>query len=133
MDFISNKALYIAVGLFISIVIASSVIFTMSKMKEVYSKVDKADVNIQSGIDEYSMYNNTIVLGIDVYNTAKKYNINSSFRKNTNIVVRIVSTEINNAIWLEANKDTFDLETRYNATYSINENNGLVTVIFTEI
>lgn len=133
MDFVSNKALYIAVGLFISIVVASSVIFTMSKMKEVYSKVDKADVSVQSRIDDYSMYNNTIVLGIDVYNTAKKYNINSNFRKNTNIVVRIVATDINNGIWLEANKDSFALETRYKSTYDTNVNTGTVTITFTEI
>ena len=77
MDVISNKAIMIGVGVFVTIMITSAIILIMGQVKDVYSGVYKTDVSIQNMFGEYDMYNNTYKTGIDLLNAAKKYNGNS--------------------------------------------------------
>lgn len=85
MDDASNKAITIAVGVFITIIITSGVLFSIGQMQEVYSRVYETDVSIQNKFDEYDTYvqtgdniksNTNIKTGIEVINAIKKY-INS--------------------------------------------------------
>lgn len=76
MDVISNKAIIIGVGIFVTIIITSAIILIIGQVKDIYSGVYKTDISIQNMFGEYDMYNNTYKTGIDLLNAAKKYNGN---------------------------------------------------------
>lgn len=73
MDNITNKALIIAVGIFVTIAITSGILVTINEMKVVYQKVYETDTSITSRFDEFDTYDNTVKTGIDLLNTANKY------------------------------------------------------------
>lgn len=77
MSDISNKALIIAVSLFITISITSSILLIMSHFKDIYAEVEKTDINIGNRFTEFDKYDNTTLTGLDVKNTIKKYKKNS--------------------------------------------------------
>lgn len=76
MDVISNKAIMIGVGIFVTVMITSAIMVVIGQVRDVYSGVYKTDVSIQNRFGEYDMYNNTYKTGIDLLNAAKKYNGN---------------------------------------------------------
>lgn len=78
MDYMSNKALIIAVSLFVTMAIASAVLFTINQVKTVYKQVYETDVSIQSSFSEFDEYDDTLKTGLDMVNTAKKYKDNPS-------------------------------------------------------
>lgn len=69
----SNKALLIGVGLFVTIVITSGVIFTVNKARNVYKRVYETNTQIEANFDEYDAYENSEKTSLDMLNTAKKY------------------------------------------------------------
>lgn len=73
MDYMSNKALLIGVGLFVTIVITSGVIFTVDKLRDVYKRVYETNTQIEANFDEYDAYENSEKTSLDMLNTAKKY------------------------------------------------------------
>ena len=77
MSEMSNKALIIAVSLFITISITSSILLIMSHFKDIYAEVEKTDINIGNRFTEFDKYDNTTLTGLDVKNTIKKYQNNS--------------------------------------------------------
>lgn len=83
MDAITNKALVIAVGIFITIAITSAILITIDQMKNVYSSVYETDITISNGFQEFDEYDNTEKTGVDLINTLNKYYNNS----NVNVTV----------------------------------------------
>lgn len=77
MDYMSNKALIIAVSLIVTMAIASSVLLIINQVVTVYGQVYETDTSIQSGFDEFDSYDNTQKTALDVLNTVKKYKNNS--------------------------------------------------------
>lgn len=73
MDTPANKALTIAVAIFITIMITSGVFFSIGQMQSIYSQVYETDISIQNRFSEYEAFDNTEKTGIDLMNTAKKY------------------------------------------------------------
>lgn len=73
MDTMSNKAIYIAVGLLVTMIITTGIIFTVTQIKDIYKQVNETDITLLKGFDEYDKYSNTICSGIDVLNAANKY------------------------------------------------------------
>lgn len=69
----ANRAIMLGVGMFITIIIASSIFSLFSQAKSVFSQVGKTNTDIMKGFGEYPMYNNTQVTGLDVINCANKY------------------------------------------------------------
>lgn len=73
MDYMSNKALLIGVGLFVTIIITSGVIFTVNKARNVYKRVYETNTQIEANFDEYDAYENSEKTSLEMLNTAKKY------------------------------------------------------------
>lgn len=131
MDEISNKALLIGVGLFITIIITSGVFYVLSQMKDIYSQVYETNISLQDMFSEYDQYDNTNKTGIDLYNTVKKYRNNS-----------LVIIKVGNAV---QDKETFILNNssedsqvilgseKYITTLEKNLNTGKVIITFTAI
>ena len=69
----ANQAISLGVGIFVTLLIASGVIFIFSQMQDVYSEVSATDTNIAAQFGEYAMYVNTTVTGLEVVNCANKY------------------------------------------------------------
>lgn len=80
MDAITNKALMIGVGIFVTIMITSGVFLVIDQMSDIYKQVYETDTSIQSMFGEFDMYNGTYKTGIDLLNAAKKYKSNNSVR-----------------------------------------------------
>lgn len=73
MDYMSNKALVIAVSLLITMGIASAVLYTINQVMGVYKTVYETDTSIQSNFDEFDAYDGAVKTELDLLNTAKKY------------------------------------------------------------
>lgn len=127
MDLAANKALTIATAVFITIIITSAVLFSISQMQNIYEQVYETDTNIQNRFTEYDSFDNTTKTGIDVKNTAKKY-------RNSNLVeVYLGSRRIN------TNEEINLLDSRLGDNpgevlykSSMEEVDGKVTIIFTK-
>lgn len=73
MDFLSTKALTIAVGIAVSLTITSAILFTLNQITLIYKDVYSTDVSIKKQFPEFSMYDGTVMTGLQMYNTAKKF------------------------------------------------------------
>lgn len=128
MDLAANKALTIATGVLITIIITSGVLFSISQMQNIYSQVYETDTNIQNRFSEYEAYEDTTKTGIDVMNAAKKY-------RDSNIVkVYKGGTLINTTYEIERLDTTLGGapgEELYKS--SVTEVNGIVTITFIKI
>ena len=85
----TNKAIMIGVGLFVTLMIVSGIMFIFSQMKEVYKQVGTTDTTIGNRFGEYASYNNTQVTGLDVINCANKY-----YNENL-VVIMYINVEVN--------------------------------------
>lgn len=90
MDYMSNKAIMIGVGIFVTVIITSSILGIVGQIKDIYKRVFETSISIQETFSEFDMYNNTKKSGLDLLNAAKKY-------KNDALVeVRLGSSILNN-------------------------------------
>lgn len=80
MSFVTNKAFTIAVGIFVTIAIASGILIIFSNVNSIYGNVRNKDISLSSRFNEYDMYNNTEMTGLDVINTARKYALDGTVR-----------------------------------------------------
>lgn len=107
MDAISNKALIIGVGLFITIAITSGILMIVSSMKDVYQQVYETDTSINGMFDEFSAFEDERAdnsgekwTTIDLLNTANKYkDRKATAATNQNrigVIVKENNTEMNN-------------------------------------
>ena len=87
----ANQAISLGVGIFVTLLIASGVIFIFSQMQDVYSEVSATDTNIAAQFGEYAMYDNTTVTGLEVVNCANKYYDDNM------VVVSYMGRDVNNA------------------------------------
>lgn len=86
----ASRAIMFGVGMFITVIIASSIFSLFSQAKDVFSQVGKTNTDIMKGFGEYPMYNNTQVTGLDVINCANKY------YDNRTIIVMYDGNQLNN-------------------------------------
>ncbi len=96
MDYMSNKALIIAVSLFITMAIASAVLYTVNQVTGVYKQVYETDTLIQNNFDEFDAYDSAEKTELDLLNTAKKY------KDNTAVYVTLTAKE--NLVGSDENK-----------------------------
>lgn len=144
MDEISNKALLIATGLFVTLIITSSVLFIIDQIKNIYSQVYETNISLQDRFNEFEEYDNTTKTGIDVLNTVKKYrdvnNVDIVVIKDTNKdtldTVDLKKGYIaNNSLdgdKLDEDKLQEISEIVYVTTMQLNEDTGSVTITFTK-
>lgn len=73
MENSTNKAIVIAVGIFVTVAITSGILFSINEMKNIYSQVYETDTSITSRFSEFDAFDGTVVTGVDVINAVKKY------------------------------------------------------------
>lgn len=117
MDLMSNKAIVIAVGIFVTLIIASGVLMVMDGIRVVYKDVYSTNISLSSQFNEFDSYDNSKKTKVELLNTAKKY------RDNNAVVVKLNGADINNQAWINSfktsnfsNGDQITPNTLYNAT-----------------
>ena len=73
MDFITSKAMIIAVGIFVTVIITSSVFIILGYVLDIYGNVSKIDYAYIMQVGEYDRYNNVILSGTEVLNMCNKF------------------------------------------------------------
>lgn len=128
MDLMSNKAIVIAVGIFVTLAIASGVLMVMDGIREVYQDVYSTNISLSSQFNEYDAYDNAKKTKVELLNTAKKY------RDNAAVVVKLNETVINNQTWINNfkssnfnNGDQITQNNLYNTTVDIKSNPVVIT------
>lgn len=98
-----NRAIMIAVGLFVTVIIISGIMFIFSQMQEIYKNVDDTDTSITSKFGKYASYDNTTITGLDMLNCANKYYSNNlvivmygNIQLNTNEGIEYLNNEFEN-------------------------------------
>lgn len=130
MDYISNRAIMIGVGIFVTIAITSSIFAIIGQIQDVYKSVYETDISIQNRFNEFDMYNNTTKTGVDLLNAVRKYKddplvkiyYNGSPRNNASGIDYIETSLKNGSI---------SYDTRFSTTIEIYRGNDLVNVYFT--
>lgn len=128
MEFLGNKALMIAVGISITLVIASSILFTLNQITLIYQDVYTTDVSISKQFMEFAAYDQTKMTGLEMYNTAKKYKDNPA----VNVRYSVWGTaNINNDNWINRfnGKDRNVTSRWYNVSIT-RDDKGVVTIYF---
>ena len=87
MDYMSNKALIIAVSLIVTMTVASAVLLIINQVTTIYGQVYETDTSIQNTYDEFDSYDNTEKTLLEFLNTIKKY------RNNSNVTIRYKSID----------------------------------------
>lgn len=142
MDYMSNKALIIAVSLIVTMAIASSVLLIINQVTTIYGQVYETDTSIQNTFDEFDSYDNTEKTLLEFLNTVKKY------RNNSNVTIRYNSfdyttveekdKEIDNLkIYLKIEKDNekISIDTTFSSSMyiaNVEKNNNKVIISFKE-
>ena len=136
MNEITNKAIVIAVGIFITVAITSGILISIDKMKEIYEKVYETDISLKNNFSEFDQYDNTRKKGIDVANAINKYTRGDySSYVTINVIDPSISNNSTAAFWLddEKIKEYNDIYSyNYNTTLNI-DNDGRVTITFNKI
>lgn len=108
-----NKAIMIGVGLFVTVIIISGIMFVFSQMQEIYKHVDDTDTSITSKFGKYASYDNTTITGLDMINCANKY------YNNNEVVVVYRNLQLNTQEGIEyLNSEYENGNIMYEYTYS---------------
>lgn len=86
-----NKAIVIGVAIFITISITSGIMYTISKIRDIYKEVYETDTAISNRFSEFDAYDNSTKTGLEVINTVNKY------KGNSNVKTFFRGTEVNSA------------------------------------
>lgn len=117
MDFAINRAMLIAVGVIVTITIATGVMIAINQIIGIYGYVNSTDISIKNKFNEFTMYDNTVKTGADLLNTAKKYLGNGKVRVMYNDVA--INTESNISQISEKLKAGNDPDYRYEWKYTV--------------
>lgn len=142
MDYMSNKALIIAVSLIVTMTVASAVLLIINQLTTIYGQVYETDTSIQNTFDEFDSYDNTEKTLLEFLNTLKKY------RNNSNVTIRYNSIdfttveekdkEIDNLkIYLKIEKDNekISIDTTFSSSMyiaNVEKNDNKVIISFKE-
>lgn len=142
MDYMSNKALIIAVSLIVTMAVASAVLLIINQVTTIYGQVYETDTSIQNTFDEFDSYDNTEKTLLEFLNTVKKY------RNNSNVTIRYNSIdfttveekdkEIDNLkIYLKIEKDNekISIDTTFSSSMyiaNVEKNDNKVIISFKE-
>ena len=133
MESVTNKALVIAVGIFITIAITSGILFVISAMKDVYEDVYETDISLTSKFSEFDKFDNTEVTGLDIANALNKYSQDEykNYVSFTDFTFREGNLDTNAKWWGEKERITDGTyATKFHAERKIDDNTGKVTITF---
>lgn len=130
----ANRALMFGVGIFVTVIIISGIMFIFSQMKGVYKQVNSTDTSITARFGKYTSYDNTEVTGLDVINCANKY-----YKENL-VVVEYNGFSVNDENGINYLNDQYNngilkYEDKYKSTVEEVEYDGLMKtkISFTKI
>lgn len=74
MDIFANKSILIAVGLLITITVATGTMLVVNEARKIYGEVDKTSVSATEEYDNiFNVYNGTQLNGVGLINVIKRY------------------------------------------------------------
>ena len=130
----ANRALMFGVGIFVTVIIISGIMFIFSQMKGVYKQVNSTDTSITARFGKYASCDNTEVAGLDVINCANKY-----YKENL-VVVEYNGFSVNDENGINYLNDQYNngilkYEDKYKSTVEEVEYDGLMKtkISFTKI
>ena len=130
----ANRALMFGVGIFVTVIIISGIMFIFSQMKGVYKQVNSTDTSITARFGKFASYDNTEVTGLDVINCANKY-----YKENL-VVVEYNGFSVNDENGINYLNDQYNngilkYEDKYKSTVEEVEYDGLMKtkISFTKI
>lgn len=142
MDYMSNKALIIAVSLIVTMTVASAVLLIINQVTTIYGQVYETDTSIQNTFDEFDSYDNTEKTLLEFLNTIKKY------RNNSNVTIRYKSIdfttveekdkEIDNLktyLQIEKDNEKISIDTTFSSSMyiaNVEKNDNKVIISFKE-
>ncbi|MCX8075309.1 MAG: hypothetical protein N2749_06985 [Clostridia bacterium] len=134
MDYFGNKAIFIGVGVIITLTLTSGIMYTINQVKDIYKGIYGTDVSITKNFNEFDMYNGTQLTGLDLYNTAKKYSKDST----VTVMVTYYSTfqvdttaaigNMENSFANNGSIEPYKYEKLFKVSYV--QNNGITTITF---
>lgn len=129
MDFLSAKALTIAVGIAVSLTITSAILFTLSQITEIYQGVYNTDVSIKKQFSEFAMYEGTTMTGLEMYNAANRYKNSNSVNVRNNMSG---ASNINTDNWIKYVYDQSNsiYTSKLYKVSTSTDVNGIVTIFF---
>ena len=134
MDDASSKALTIAVGVLITIIVTSGVLFSIAQMQQIYSQVYETDVSIQNRFDEFDTYregsiikdgytfNGNVKTGIEMVNAINRY------MNETIVRFRFKNVDYSTPEAKQQLIGLVDESTLYVTT--VDESSGFITIVF---
>lgn len=129
MDYMSNKALVIAVSLIVTMMIASAVLYSVNQIINIYKQVYETDTSIKSAVDEFDEYDGTVKTKLDLLNTAKKYIDNGSVIVTTSNISAVVGDNNRKLDAAENNKvNTKNAIDALNRSLNVTEDEGRLSV-----
>ncbi len=140
MSSITNKALVIAVGIFVTIAITSGILLTISKMRDIYQDVYQTDISLSNKFSEFDQYDGTEKTGLEVANTLNKYR-DGNYYSDYTVTVEINGSDIYGSVygstssyWSDktARLENGDYSAIFSSTVIINDSAAEVTITFTK-
>ena len=142
MDYMSNKALIIAVSLIVTMTVASAVLLIINQVTTIYGQVYETDTSIQNTFDEFDSYDNTEKTLLEFINKIKKSRDNSKVTIRYNSIdfttVEEKDKEIDNLkIYLQIEKDNekISIDTTFSSSMyiaNVEKNDNKVIISFKE-
>lgn len=142
MDYMSNKALIIAVSLIVTMTVASAVLLIINQVTTIYGQVYETDTSIQNTFDEFDSYDNTEKTLLEFLNTLKKY------RNNSNVTIRYNSIDhttveekdkvidnLKKYLKIEKDNEKISIDTVFSSSMyiaNVEKNNNKVIISFKE-
>mgnify|MGYP004474657969 FL=1 len=142
MDYMSNKALIIAVSLIVTMTVASAVLLIINQVTTIYGQVYETDTSIQNTFDEFDSYDNTEKTLLEFLNTVKKY------RNNSNVTIRYNSIDhttveekdkvidnLKKYLKIEKDNEKISIDTVFSSSMyiaNVEKNNNKVIISFKE-
>lgn len=142
MDYMSNKALIIAVSLIVTMAVASAVLLIINQVTTIYGQVYETDTSIQNTFNEFDSYDNTEKTLLEFLNTVKKY------RNNSNVTIRYNSIDhttveekdkvienLKKYLKIEKDNEKISIDTIFSSSMyiaNVEKNNNKVIISFKE-
>lgn len=123
MDSLTNRAVMIGVGLFITIMITSGIIYAFQQFTRVYKEVYETDINLHSDFGEFDAFNNTVKTGLDFINACKKY------QNDPLVTIKLRGGVVDKKNWKNY-QSSIQYEKRFNVTMEQNAKEGTTTISF---
>ncbi len=135
MNFVTNKAIMVGVGVFATLMITTAVFVLLGYVLDIYGNISKIDYATIMSMDEFSKYNVTnydgnrftsdgTLTGIEIYNMINKY------KSNDNVYINNRSGLNSKKQLLEELNNDISLSGKYYCTV-IENTDGSIGIIYT--